>query len=101
VAAASFRNSVSTGIAGWRDDDLALLQPWCFELGDIVRPVAIWQAGQDRMVPFAHGDRLAEQIPAARVHLLPGEGHLSIAVGRLPEVVGELVEFAGLLPEPN
>lgn len=93
--AASFRKGVSTGVAGWREDDLAFLNPWGFQLAAISRPVAIWQGGQDHMVPFAHGEWLAAHIPTAKPHLLPGDGHLSIGVGRLPEIVGELVELAG------
>ena len=94
--AGSFRKAVSTGIAGWRDDDLAFLKPWGFALDDITRPVAVWQGGQDRMVPFAHGEWLAGHIGAARSHLLPDEGHLSISVGRLPEIITELIEVADL-----
>jgi pimeloyl-ACP methyl ester carboxylesterase len=94
--AASFRKAVSTGIAGWRDDDLAFMQPWGFELGGITRPIAIWQGGQDRMVPYAHGEWLAAHIPTARVHLLPDDGHLSIGLGRREEIMDELVHLAGV-----
>jgi pimeloyl-ACP methyl ester carboxylesterase len=94
--AASLRKAVSTGIAGWRDDDLAFLEPWGFDLGAITRPVAVWQGGQDRMVPFAHGEWLAAHIPTAWAHLLPDDGHLSIGVGRVAEIVDELVQLADL-----
>jgi pimeloyl-ACP methyl ester carboxylesterase len=77
--ATSARYSLSTGIAGWRDDDLAFTSPWGFDPATITVPVAIWQGDQDRMVPFAHGRWLAAHIPAATAHLLPGEGHLSVA----------------------
>jgi pimeloyl-ACP methyl ester carboxylesterase len=93
--AASFRKAVSGGVEGWCEDDLAFLRPWGFDLAAISRPVAIWQGGQDHMVPFAHGEWLAAHIPTARPHLLQGDGHLSIGVGRLPEVVAELVQLAG------
>jgi pimeloyl-ACP methyl ester carboxylesterase len=92
--AASFRKAVSAGVVGWCEDDLAFLRPWGFDLAAISRPVAIWQGGQDHMVPFAHGEWLAAHIPTARPHLLPRDGHLSIGVGRLREVVAELAEFA-------
>ncbi len=93
--AASFRKGVSAGVVGWCEDDLAFLRPWGFDLAAIDRPVGIWQGGQDHMVPFAHGEWLAAHIPTARPHLLPDDGHLSIGVGRLPEVMDELVELSG------
>ena len=47
------------------------------------------------MVPFAHGKWLGARIPGARVHLFDDEGHLSL-VHRLPEILAELRELAGL-----
>jgi len=93
-AAASFRAAVSNGIAGWRDDDLAFLAPWGFDLAGITRPVAVWQGDQDRMVPVAHGRWLAAHVAGATERILPGHGHLSIAVGSIERIVGELAVSA-------
>jgi pimeloyl-ACP methyl ester carboxylesterase len=76
--AESSRYSVSTGVAGWRDDDLAFITPWGFDPAAITVPVAIWQGDQDRMVPFAHGRWLSAHLPTAETHLVPGEGHISL-----------------------
>jgi hypothetical protein len=43
------------------------------------------------MVPFAHGEWLAAHLPGAQAHLLQGDGHLSIGVGRAAEIVDELL----------
>jgi pimeloyl-ACP methyl ester carboxylesterase len=98
--AASLRAGVSTGIAGWRDDDLAFAKDWGFSFdGETpAAPVAIWQGDQDKMVPFAHGQWLAANIPGAHAHLLPGEGHLSLTVSSLDRILADLLDLAGLKP---
>lgn len=93
--AESFRAAVRTGIAGWRDDDLAFAAGWGFSIDAIAVPVSVWQGDDDMMVPFAHGQWLARQIPGAIAHLLPGEGHLTIAETMLGDVLDELVALAG------
>jgi pimeloyl-ACP methyl ester carboxylesterase len=84
------RRALSTGTAGWVDDDLAFIKPWGFELAAIAVPVSVWQGAHDRMVPFAHGQWLAAAIPGARAHLYDGEGHLSL-VEQLPRILEDLV----------
>ncbi len=102
--AASLRAALNTGIAGWRDDDLAFVKDWGFSFdGESpndppAAPVAIWQGDQDKMVPFAHGQWLAANIPGARAHLLPGEGHLSLTVSSLDRILDDLLDLAGLNP---
>jgi pimeloyl-ACP methyl ester carboxylesterase len=91
--AESFRASVSTGIAGWRDDDLAFVADWGFPLDRFRVPVAIWQGAQDRMVPFEHGRWLAAHVAGAHVHLEPDEGHLSL-IGKLEMILADLVRLA-------
>jgi pimeloyl-ACP methyl ester carboxylesterase len=93
--AESFRASVATGIAGWRDDDLAIVGDWGYRPADIRIPVSIWQGGEDRMVPFDHGRWLAAQLPAATVHLDPAEGHISLVVNKFDAVVAELATRVG------
>jgi pimeloyl-ACP methyl ester carboxylesterase len=102
--AASLRAALSSGIAGWRDDDLAFIRDWGFSLGwrspspaqDDPAPVAVWQGDQDQMVPFAHGKWLAASIRDARVHLMPGDGHLSMTVSAFGPILDDLLDLAGL-----
>jgi hypothetical protein len=44
------------------------------------------------MVPYAHGAWLAAHVPGAVTRLHPGEGHLSLAVGRFAEIVRDVVD---------
>jgi pimeloyl-ACP methyl ester carboxylesterase len=92
--AATFREATSVGNDGWVDDDLAFVRPWGFDLTSIVVPVSVWQGSADLMVPFAHGRWLADAVPGARPHLLDGEGHLSVVVGRVGAVLDDLVSSA-------
>jgi pimeloyl-ACP methyl ester carboxylesterase len=82
----NFDRAISGGIGGWRDDDLAFVKAWGFELDDIRVPVLLWQGVQDKMVPADHGRWLAGRIPGVEAHISEPDGHLSIAVGRLGEI---------------
>jgi pimeloyl-ACP methyl ester carboxylesterase len=92
--AEAFRVALAAGIAGWRDDDLAFVTDWGFSLGTGAR-VAVWQGDQDMMVPFGHGKWLAASLPEARARLLPGAGHLSLAVGQFGAILDDLLSLAG------
>jgi pimeloyl-ACP methyl ester carboxylesterase len=89
MEAAAVRHALSSGTAGWLDDDLAFVKPWGFALRSIGVPTAIWQGAKDRMVPFAHGEWLAAHIPGARAHLYDDEGHISLAL-KLPQIMDSL-----------
>ncbi|MBM9458532.1 alpha/beta fold hydrolase [Nocardioides sp. zg-536] len=76
---------------GWLDDDLAFTRDWGFALDDLSVPSYLWQGSEDLMVPFHHGEWLAARIPGVVPHLVPGEGHLSIAVGSFGPMLDELL----------
>jgi len=89
--AASSAGAVENGIWGWLDDDLAFVADWGFELSAAAGPVSIWQGGQDRMVPFAHGRWLAANIRGAAPHLREQEGHITIVVDAYGAVLDDLL----------
>src|ERR1700728_395042 len=94
--AASLRAAVSPGIDGWRDDDLAFTRDWGLSLDALghATPVAIWQGDQDRMVPQTHGAWLAANIPLARARVRPGEGHLTLMINKVGEIIDDLMTLA-------
>ena len=97
--AAGFRHAGHQGIVGWLHDDLAMVRPWGFHVGDITVPVAVWAGTEDTMVPFAHAEWLAGHVPGARRHLEQGEGHISLRA-QMPRILDDLLDLAGL-PVPD
>ena len=90
---ANFGGALAPGVDGWLDDDVAFTRPWGFELSALAdTPVTIWQGHLDLMVPQAHGRWLAAALPHATAHLLPDDGHLSIAAGRIGQILDDLTQ---------
>jgi pimeloyl-ACP methyl ester carboxylesterase len=90
------RSAVTPRIDGWRDDDLAFVRDWGLSLDALghATPVAIWQGDQDRMVPASHGAWLAANIPLARARIRPGEGHLTLMINKVGEIIDDLMTLA-------
>jgi pimeloyl-ACP methyl ester carboxylesterase len=88
----STHSGLGTGSDGWWDDELAMLQPWGFELGAIRTPVLLLHGRHDRFVPFSHGEWLAGIIPEVEAKLTDDDGHLTLTTRHLDEVHGWLLE---------
>ncbi len=69
---------VTDGFDGMVDELIVLARPWGFDLESITVPTAIWCGTVDSAAPLAHSEFLAEKIPGAELHPIPGEGHLCI-----------------------
>ncbi len=89
--AANIREAYRNGIWGMYDEDIALARDWGFDLSQIRVPMAVWQGTKDEMVPFAHGQWLANNVPHAQAHLLPGLAHLSLVFGYFDKVLDNLI----------
>jgi pimeloyl-ACP methyl ester carboxylesterase len=87
----SVRSSLARGVDGWLDDDLAFVRPWGFELDAITQPVLVVQGSQDLMVPRAHGEWLADNLPSAEAWFREDEGHLTLFSGLAPAIQDWLV----------
>lgn len=78
-------------IWGWFDDSKAMVGDWGFDFGQIAVPVSIWHGTADRFVPVKESEWFAEQLPAARLHLLEGEGHISVTERYYGAILDELI----------
>jgi pimeloyl-ACP methyl ester carboxylesterase len=63
------------GVGGWVDDDLAFTRPWGFDVSNIAVPVLIIYGSADVLVPSAHGEWLAANVPGCIVKI-EESGHL-------------------------
>jgi pimeloyl-ACP methyl ester carboxylesterase len=79
-------------IDGWRDDNLAFVQPWGFDPEDVGVPTLLLHGVQDLMAPPSHGRWLAARIPGVEAEISDSEGHITLAVGRIPAVHEWLLE---------
>lgn len=66
----------AAGVWGWVDDDLAIVSPWGFELSAIETPTLVWYGRTDVLVPPAHGEWLAANLPGCLVRVDDDSGHL-------------------------
>ncbi|HEV2272283.1 MAG TPA: alpha/beta hydrolase [Steroidobacteraceae bacterium] len=74
--------------AAW---ELTLIaRPWDFRLQDVRMAVSLWQGLADQILPPAMARRLAAALPACNPRYFPGEGHLSLVVRHIGEVLAEL-----------
>ena len=75
IRAATAEQAVN-GVWGWVDDDLAILHPWGFDVDTIRVPVLVRYGMTDVLVPPAHGEWLAANVPGRVVKIDDVAGHL-------------------------
>ncbi|HJU36638.1 MAG TPA: alpha/beta hydrolase [Gaiellaceae bacterium] len=72
----STSEQAANGVGGWVDDDLAFLKPWGFDVAAVSVPVLIRYGLTDVLVPPAHGEWLAANVPGCIVAVDSSAGHL-------------------------
>lgn len=82
------------GTGAMVDDDLAYVAPWGFDAAAIGAPVLFLHGLDDRVVPSAHSQWLAERVARAELWLVPGAGHVSV-LGSAEAALDWLVDRAG------
>jgi pimeloyl-ACP methyl ester carboxylesterase len=69
----AFRN----GVWGWVDDGLCFVRSWGFDLSEIRVPTRVVYGASDVLVPAAHGEWLARNVPGAEVVVQETQGHVA------------------------
>jgi pimeloyl-ACP methyl ester carboxylesterase len=74
--------------------ELALIsRPWGFDPGNIRVPLQLWHGEADITVPVSMGRRHAQQIPGCDAYFLPGEGHFSVLIGYIQDILKLLLKL--------
>ena len=67
-------------------------RPWGFEPEEITfNRVDLWHGDMDRSVPVAMGRAMAQRIPHVRAIFYPKDGHLSIALNHMDEILEKVI----------
>jgi pimeloyl-ACP methyl ester carboxylesterase len=86
----SFREGVRQGGRGAVADADVYLDPWELDFSNIRVPVVFWHGGLDRNIPIRMAKELAARIPAAETRWFGDEGHYSLPLHRLREILEDL-----------
>ena len=84
-----WREGFGRGIMGALSDAQIYAADWGFDPADIRVPTSLWHGSEDSLIPAA---ALApyRAIPGIRWHVLPDEGHYSLALRHAHRMMAEL-----------
>lgn len=72
------------GPDGAVDDDVAFVNDWGVALAEVSAPVLLVHGTGDRVIPFAHAERIAAALPQGELHPREGDGHVAVLAGLAP-----------------
>jgi pimeloyl-ACP methyl ester carboxylesterase len=87
VLAATMTEAFHQGTRGAVHDIGLEARPWNIDLAAIETPVDVWHGHKDTLVSVTQGQALARAIPRASPRLLAEEGHVSLRVDRIAEIL--------------
>lgn len=91
VLRATICEGLRQGASGPLRDLRQYVRPWGIELAAIESPVRLWHGDADTVVPLSHSRYLARHLPCAKLCILPGEGHYSLAASHAEAILQDLV----------
>jgi len=65
-------------------------QPWGFPLEEISVPVRLWHGKKDRSFHWQLASWLGERLPCCQTRLVEGEGHYSLPIRHMEEILADL-----------
>jgi pimeloyl-ACP methyl ester carboxylesterase len=87
---ASLKEAIRQGAGGVLQELALYTRPWEFDLAEITIPVQLWHGTEDDTVPLLHSQSLADSLPQSEIHLIEAEGHFSLPVDRMDQILEKL-----------
>jgi pimeloyl-ACP methyl ester carboxylesterase len=87
----SLQEAFRSGIAGVHHEASLYARPWRFRLQDINAEVHLWHGDLDRNVPVSVGRYVADAIPKCHAKFIENEGHMSLPINYVREILSVLV----------
>jgi pimeloyl-ACP methyl ester carboxylesterase len=85
------REAMRQGTEGCVQDYRIFGDRWGFSLEEIHVPVDIWEGSDDNTGPPGYRAFLKRHIPQATIHVVPGEGHISLLPHQAPAIFSSLL----------
>jgi pimeloyl-ACP methyl ester carboxylesterase len=87
----SQRRAWLSSVKGLIHDAEIFGQPWEFRLEDINVPVRLWHGTEDRAFSVGIAKYMASRIPNCELRLVEGEGHYSLPIRHMREILSDLI----------
>jgi pimeloyl-ACP methyl ester carboxylesterase len=92
ILAASMKEAFRVGVQGAITELNLYSRPWGFAPDEISETVHLWHGAADATVPPSHGRYLAAALPHCRASFVAGEGHFSLPLEHMEEILSTLSE---------
>ncbi|HWB58268.1 MAG TPA: alpha/beta hydrolase [Chthoniobacteraceae bacterium] len=91
-----FRNNREawSNARGAAHDGALYAEPWGFSPGEIRVPVRFWHGKKDSRFSWQLAAQLASGIPCSSTHFIDGEGHNSLPITRMRDILADLKNAA-------
>jgi pimeloyl-ACP methyl ester carboxylesterase len=90
-AMAASADSFQSGVKGHSWEMQLFGRPWDFKMSDLEIPVLLWHGNEDKNILPLTGKMQAEAIPMCTAKFLPNEGHYSLYINHIDEILQELI----------
>lgn len=87
--ARAWREGIGRSVQGALSDAGIYARDWGVPLGEITVPVDLWYGSEDPLIPLRALAPL-EAVPGLRLHVVPGEGHYSLAIRHAARILEQL-----------